>query len=109
LELSNVFYKNNTVKLGGGMEYFDSPDPGLASYGHGVFFFTTAAAAEYETLRGQKSAAQGYIDWMMRNGNSYGLMPEHISPDGAEVSPASPLSWCSAEFAAALLLQSERQ
>jgi GH15 family glucan-1,4-alpha-glucosidase len=106
LELSNVFYKNNTVKLGGGMQYFDSPDPGLASYGHGVFFFTTAAAAEYETLRGQKSAAQGYIDWMMRNGNSYGLMPEHISPDGTEVSPASPLSWCSAEFAAALLLWS---
>ncbi len=106
LELSNVFYKDNTVKLGGGMQYFDSPDPGLAGYGHGVFFFTTAAAAEYETLRGQKSAAQGYIDWMMRNGNSYGLMPEHISPDGAEVSPASPLSWCSAEFAAAVLLWS---
>jgi GH15 family glucan-1,4-alpha-glucosidase len=106
LELSNVFYKNNTVKLAGGMQYFDSPDPGLAGYGHGVFFFTTAAAAEYEMLRGQKSAAQDYIDWMMRNGNSYGLMPEHISPDGAEVSPASPLSWCSAEFAAALLLWS---
>ncbi len=106
LELSNAFYKNHTVKLGGGMQYFDSPDPGLASYGHGVFFFTTAAAAEYETLRGGKDAAQGFIDWMLRNANSYGLMPEHISPDGSEVSPASPLSWCSAEFAAALLLWS---
>lgn len=107
IDLSNVFYDNNTVKLGGGMQYFDSPDPGLASYGHGVFFFTTAAAAEYQTLYGKKSAARSFIDWMLRNANSYGLMPEHISPDGKEVSPASPLSWCSAEFAAALLLWSK--
>src|SRR5579875_399689 len=92
LELSNVFYDHNTVKLGGGMQYFDSPDAGLASYGHGVFFFTTAAAAEYQTLYGRKSAAKSFIDWMLRNANSYGLMPEHISPDGSESSPASPLS-----------------
>ena len=102
--LSNVFYDRNTVKLGGGMQYFDSPDPGLAGYGHGVFFFTTADAAEYQTLYGKKSAARNLIGWMLRNANSYGLMPEHISPDGKELSPASPLSWCSAEFAAALLL-----
>jgi hypothetical protein len=107
LELSNVFYDNHAVKLGGGMQYFDSPDPGLASYGHGVFFFTTAAAAEYQTLYGKKSTAKGFLDWMIRNANSYGLMPEHISPDGTEVSPASPLSWCSAEFAIAMLLWSQ--
>jgi GH15 family glucan-1,4-alpha-glucosidase len=106
IELSNIFYDHNTVKLGGGMQYFDSPNPGLASYGHGIFFFTTAAAAEYQTLYGTKSAAKNFIDWMIRNANSYGLMPEHISPDGSECSPASPLSWCCAEFAAALRLWS---
>ena len=107
LELSNAFYDKNTVKLGGGMQYFDSPNPGLASYGHGVFFFTTAAAAEYESLQGKPVAAKGFLDWMVRNANSYGLMPEHIFPDGSECSPASPLSWCSAEFAAAMLLWSQ--
>jgi len=107
LELSNSFYANNTVKLGGGMQYFDSPDPGLASYGHGVFFFTTAAAAQYESLSGRNTKAKEFIDWMLRNANAYGLMPEHILPDGSDVSAASPLSWCAAEFAAALLLWSE--
>ena len=107
IDLSNVFYDNNTVKLGGGMQYFDSPDPGLASYGHGVFFFTTAAAAEYQALYGKKSAAKHFIDWMIRNANSYGLMPEHILPDGSDCSAASPLSWCGAEFAATLLLWSK--
>ncbi|MGA8028551.1 MAG: hypothetical protein WB992_15515 [Bryobacteraceae bacterium] len=106
IELSNLFYAKNTVKLGGGMQYFDSPDPGLASYGHGVFFFTTAAASEYESLYGDKAAAKSFINWMLRNANSYGLMPEHINPDGKDCSPASPLSWCGAEFAAALLLMS---
>ena len=107
IELSNVFYAKNTVKLGGGMQYFDSPDPGLASYGHGDFFFTTAAAAQYESLRNKNSTAKSYIDWMVRNANSYGLMPERILPDESDCSPASPLSWCSAEFAAALLLWSQ--
>ncbi len=107
IELSNVFYAKNTVKLGGGMQYFDSPDPGLAAYGHGVFFFTTAAASEYQSLYGNKTTAKSFIDWMMRNANSYGLMPEHINPDGSDCSPASPLSWCGAEFAAALLLWSQ--
>lgn len=107
IEESNEFYAKNTVKLGGGMQYFDSPDPGLASYGHGAFFFTTAAAAEYESLRGNKERAKGFLDWMVKNANTYGLMPEHIFPDGSDCSAASPLSWCSAEFAAAVLLWSE--
>ena len=106
IELSNIFYANNTVKLGGGMQYFDSPDPGLASYGHAVFFFTTAAAAQYQCLRGDKTAAKSFIDWMIANANSYGLMPERIFLDESDSSPASPLSWCSAEFAAAVLLWS---
>ncbi|MBZ5724326.1 MAG: hypothetical protein LAP87_04955 [Acidobacteriia bacterium] len=104
---SNLFYAKNTVKVGGGMQYFDTPDPGLAAYGHDVFFFTTAAAAQYECLYGSKSAAKDFIDWMLRNTNVYGLMPERIHLDESDCSPASPLSWCSAEFAAALLLWSE--
>lgn len=105
--LSNRFYDRNTIRLGGGMQYFDSPDAGLAGYGHGVFFFTTAAAAEYRALRGDKAAAGLFVEWMTRNANSYGLMPERILPDGSDCSPASPLSWCSAEFAEALLLFSQ--
>ncbi len=72
IELSNRFYAMNTVKLNGGMQYFDTTDPGLADLGHAVFFFTTAA-------------------------------PERIYLDDSDVSPASPLSWCSAEFASAVL------
>ncbi len=109
IELSNVFYAKNTVKLGGGMQYFDSPDPGLSGYGHDVFFFTTAAAAEYQCLRCNKSTAQGFIDWMLHNANCYGLMPERILLNGSDCSAASPLSWCSAEFAAALLMWSHQQ
>ncbi len=106
VELSNAFYEKNTVKLDGGMQYFDTPDPGLAGYGHDVFFFTTAAAAQYQSLYGTRPAAKGFVDWMLRNANSYGLMPERIYLDGKDCSPASPLSWCCAEFAAAVLLLS---
>src|SRR5580704_3367076 len=106
IELSNIFYDKNTVKLGGGMQYFDTTDPGLAEYGHAVFFFTTAYASQYQSLHGDRAKAKAFIDWMLRHANSYGLMPERILPDGSDCSPASPLSWCSAEFAAALLLWS---
>jgi GH15 family glucan-1,4-alpha-glucosidase len=106
---SNVFYANHTVGMGGGMRYFDSPEARLAEYGHGFFFFTTAAAAEYEFLQRHNGAGKKFLDWMLRNANSYGLMPEHISPDGLHCSPATPLSWCSAEFAAAVLLCSQTQ
>jgi GH15 family glucan-1,4-alpha-glucosidase len=108
MERSNRFYAKNTVKLAGGMQYFDSPDPGLASYGHGVFFFTTAAASEYQSSYGNKTAAKSFLDWMIGNANSYGLMPEHINLDESDCSPASPLSWCCAEFAAALLLWTQQ-
>jgi GH15 family glucan-1,4-alpha-glucosidase len=109
IEASNIFYANHTVGMGDGMRYFDSPDPGLAEYGHGFFFFTTAAAAEYQFLQRHVDTGRKFLDWMLRNANSYGLMPEHISPDGLHCSPATPLSWCSAEFAAAVLLYSQMQ
>jgi GH15 family glucan-1,4-alpha-glucosidase len=107
IQLSNAFYKKSTVKLDGGMQYFDTPDAGLAEYGHDVFFFTTAAAAQYELMYGSKSAGKSFIDWMLRNANVYGLMPERIRQNGLDCSPASPLSWCCAEFAAAILLWSQ--
>jgi GH15 family glucan-1,4-alpha-glucosidase len=107
IDLSNLFYLKNTVKLDGGMQYFDTTDPGLAEYGHAVFFFTTAAASQYQSLNGDKARAKSFIDWMLQNANSYGLMPERINLDGSDVSPASPLSWCSAEFASALLAWSK--
>ncbi len=107
IQLSNAFYQKNTIGLGGGMRYFDSSNPGLAGYGHGFFFFTTAVAAEYQFLHGDPAAGKDFVDWMLRNANSYGLMPEHINPDGKDCSPASPLSWCSAEFAIAVLLCSQ--
>jgi hypothetical protein len=106
LQLSNAFYAKNTTALGGGMRYFDSPDPGLAGYGHGLFLFTTAAAAEYQFLYGDPAAGNHMVEWMLHNANAYGLMPEHINPDGLDISPASPLSWCSAEYAITLLLAS---
>jgi hypothetical protein len=105
IELSNVFYAKNTLKLEGGMQFFDSPDPKLAGYGHAVSFVTTAAASQYQSICRDKGAAKSFIDWMMWNVNSYGLMPERINLDET-VSPASPLPWSSAEFVAALLLWS---
>jgi len=103
MERTNEFYAENCVKLGGGMQYFDSPDPGLAGYGHDVFFFTTAAAAQYHALYGDRNRSKMHIDWMLENANSYGLMPERIYLDQSGCSSASPLSWCCAEFVAALL------
>lgn len=103
MKLSNKFYRMNTIKQGGGVQYFDAPDAGLAGYGHDVFFFTTAAAAQYQALTGNIQQAQFHINWMLNNTNIYGLMPERIYLDGSDCSDASPLSWCCAEFAAALL------
>ena len=100
---SNEFYARSCVHDTGGMQYFDSPDPGLVGYGHDLFFFTTAAAAQVHALGGDRNRAGRHIDWMLRNLNLYGLAPERIHLDGSGCSLASPLSWCCAELAAALL------
>ena len=68
------------------------------------FSFSQRPLPQSINLYGDKTRAKNLLDWMIANANVYGLMPEHISPDGKDVSPASPLSWCSAEFAAAMLL-----
>jgi GH15 family glucan-1,4-alpha-glucosidase len=103
LRSSNAFYAANCVNGNGGMQYFDAPDPGLSAYGHDLFFFTTAAAAQYQARCGDPARARMHIDWMLANANVYGLMPERIFLSGSGCSQASPLSWCCAEFAAALL------
>ena len=103
MQRSNEFYARHCVRDDGGMQYFDAPDPGLAGYGHDLFFFTTSAAAQYHARRGDAQQARRHIDWMLRNLNLYGLAPERIYLDGSGCSQASPLSWCCAELAAALL------
>ncbi len=102
------FIEKNCVKLNGGVKYFEAADnAGLSEYGSDAFFFTSAASAEYESLHGDLSVAQKHINWMVQYSNSYGLMPERIIKNGADCSEASPLSWCNAEFAAAVLTYSQ--
>lgn len=108
IKKTNEFIEKNNVKAGGGVQYFESPDPGLSGYGSDLFFFTTPAAAQYQILYGRKNIAQKHIDWMVSNANSYGLMPERIYLNQSDCSPASPLSWCNAEFAASVLLFSSK-
>ena len=100
---TNNFYAQHTVKHNGGVQYFNAPDQGLASYGNDMFFFTTSARAQYLALNNNTHESQNHIDWMINNSNIYGLMPERIYLNNQDCSDASPLSWCCAEFAAALL------
>lgn len=107
--LSNKFYQDSAVALGGGVQYFEATDNGwLTAYGRDAFFFPSAASAQYYALHGDPSVAKRHIDWMIRNSNTYGLMPERIYLNESDCSSASPLSWCGAEFAAAVLVWSER-
>jgi len=101
------WYQQNTFILNGGMQYFSTPDPGLDGYGRAAFFFMTAAAAEYELIRGNRTQARYHLDWLLANSSVYGLMPERIFPDGSDCSEASPLTWCCAETALAILKYDE--
>jgi len=100
---TNTFYSINTVKFNGGVQYFNAPDQGLAAYGNDLFIFTTAARAQYLALNDNIAESKKHIDWMINNANIYGLMPERIYLNNQDCSDASPLSWCCAEFAVALL------
>lgn len=102
--LTNQFILNHTTVLGGGLQYFEAGDNSwLSDYGDDAFFFPTAASAQYNCRWGDVNIAKNQIDWMINHSNSYGLMPERIFSDGSDCSDASPLSWCNAEFAAAVL------
>ncbi len=104
----DVFLKKNIIQ-GGGLQYFEAKDNAwLSGYGSDAFFFTTAALAEYLCLTGKHILAEKHIKWMMDNSNTYGLMPERIFNNESDCSPASPLSWCSGEFALSVLKWSEK-
>ena len=103
MQSTNDFYATNTVKYNGGVQYFNAPNQGLASYGNDMFFFTTAARAQYLAMNKNIDESKKHIEWMIKNSNIYGLMPERIYLNNQDCSDASPLSWCCAEFAAALL------
>ena len=108
-ELTNQFILNNTTRLGGGVQYFEAQDNSwLTDYGDDVFFFPTAASAQYNTLTGNLETAKKQIDWMISHSNIYDLIPERLLTDGSDCSEASPLSWCNAEFAAAVLVFSQK-
>ncbi|MGE5402637.1 MAG: hypothetical protein ACM3S2_19750 [Ignavibacteriales bacterium] len=107
LKITNEFIQKNNVKMNGGVQYFEAADNGgLSSYGGDLFFFTTPASAQYQLKYGDRQLAKKHIDWMVQNSNVYGLMPERIYLNETDCSPASPLSWCCAEFAAAVLILS---
>jgi GH15 family glucan-1,4-alpha-glucosidase len=102
MKKTNIFYSNNTIKFNGGVQYFNVLDQGLAAYGNDLFFFTTAARAQYLALNYNISKSQKHIDWMLKNSNIYGLMPERIYLNNQECSDASHFSWYCAEFSAAI-------
>lgn len=105
----NEYTLSNNVAENGGMKYFEAYDSAwLSSYGGDLFFFTTAASAEYNSLYGNQVYAKRAIDWMIKNSNIYGLMPERIYSNETDCSDASPLSWCNAEFAAAIFVSSSK-
>ena len=107
LENTYKFILANNTKFNGGVQYFEALDAGLSAYGNDLFFFTTAASAQYAAKTGKIEKAKLHIDWMIRNANIYGLMPERIYLNQTDCSVATPLSWCSAEFAASLLVWSK--
>jgi hypothetical protein len=89
-----------------GMQYFNNQDksnPGAMDYGHQLFSFTTAGAAQFAIATGNRDRARQYIDWLTAHTNVYGLMPERIQLDGSLGGLASPLSWGAAELAATIL------
>lgn len=99
LAATNAWYRQHAIRLGAGVQYFEAE-----GYGSDLFGFTTAAAAQYHFVAGEPEFARDHVRWLMEHSNVYGMMPERIFfPDGKDVSPASPLSWCNAEFAVAAL------
>ncbi len=108
IKKSVQFTETHKTILNGGLQYFEASDNAwLSAYGGDAFFFTTAALAQYYSLNNQTSKAKKHIDWMINNANIYGLMPERIYLNESDCADASPLTWCNAEFALAVLVWSE--
>lgn len=86
-----------------GVRYFEAgEDDWLSGFGSDLFFFTTAAYAEYAVRQHLMGRATAHINWMIANSNTYGLMPERIFSDYSGCSEASPLTRSCAEFAVAV-------
>jgi len=89
---------------GGGVRYFEGMD-----YGQDLFYFTTSAAAQYAASQGDLTTATQLLEWMTTSSNRYGLAQERIYADGSGAAEATPLSWCAAEVAVALLTLREAE
>ncbi len=98
LDSSLDWILDNATAHGGGVRYFDG-----MGYGQDLFYFTTSATAQYASTLGDTEAAGDLIDWMRSFSNRYGLAPERVYTDGSGAAEASPLSWCAAEVAVAVL------
>ncbi|MCE1189032.1 MAG: hypothetical protein LWX56_07810 [Ignavibacteria bacterium] len=103
LQSTTKFYLDSITTIAGGVRYFEALDNGgLSAYGGDQFFFTTASLAQYLVKIKNTEQAIRLIGWMTNNSNIYGLMPERIYLNNTDCSEASPLSWCNAEYAAAI-------
>ncbi len=98
LDASYGWFIDHATAHGGGVRYFEG-----MGYGQDLFFFTTSATAQYAASAGDGAEAADLIDWMLAFTNRYGLAPERVHADGSGAAEASPLSWCAAELAVAVL------
>ncbi len=102
LRLSTEYYWQFCRKQNGGIQYFDSK-----GYGDDLFFFNTAAMAEYYAFSGRAERYHTLLNWMTKHCSIFGLCPERIVWPSETFPPvsskASPLTWSGAEYVMALL------
>jgi len=101
LDSSLAWFLDHATAHGGGVRYFEG-----MGYGQDLFYFTTSAATQYAAMTGQQDASDHLMEWMLAFTNRYGLAPERVYAGGSGGAEATPLSWCAAELAVAVL---ERQ
>ena len=98
LDSSLAWFLDSATAHGGGVRYFEG-----MGYGQDLFYFTTSASAQYAAATGELESADHLLDWMLAFTNRYGLAPERVYADGSGGAEATPLSWCAAELAVAVL------
>jgi len=98
LDSSLAWFLAEATAHGGGVRYFEG-----MGYGQDLFYFTTSASAQYAAATGEVEEADHLLDWMLAFTNRYGLAPERVYADGSGGAEATPLSWCAAELAVAVL------
>jgi GH15 family glucan-1,4-alpha-glucosidase len=96
-------YTWNKLSDKAGVRYFETGDDDWSGgFGSDLFFFNTAAYAEYAVKQHLPDRAAAHINWMIANSNVYGLMPERILADYSGSSEATPFPRSCAEFAVAV-------